>query len=104
MYLKLMLTSVSNYSQGAALVGAAIRDSSAVIREQVKGVVLLGWTKNQQNNGKIPNFPANRLLVYCEKGDLVCTGSLIVLPAHLSYGDEAAGPAPEFMLAKIRAS
>ncbi|KAK3984668.1 cutinase-domain-containing protein [Cladorrhinum sp. PSN332] len=92
----------SGYSQGAALVGAAIRDSSAAIREQIKGVVLFGWTKNKQNGGKIPNYPANRLLVYCESGDLVCTGTLIVLPPHLSYQDEAAGPAPEFLLQKLR--
>ncbi|KAK4160730.1 family 5 putative carbohydrate esterase [Cladorrhinum sp. PSN259] len=94
----------TGYSQGAALVGAAIRDSSAVIREQIKGVVLFGWTKNKQNNGKIPNYPANRLLVYCESGDLVCSGTLIVLPAHLTYQDEAAGPAPEYLIQKIRSS
>ncbi|KAM7184531.1 family 5 putative carbohydrate esterase [Naviculisporaceae sp. PSN 640] len=92
----------SGYSQGAALVGAAIRDSSATIREQIKGVVLFGWTKNEQNNGRIPNYPVDRLRVYCESGDLVCNGTLIVLPAHLTYGDEAAGPAPEWLISKVR--
>lgn len=89
-------------SQGAALVGAAVRDSSAAIREQIKGVVLFGWTKNEQNNGRIPNYPVDRLRVYCESGDLVCNGTLIVLPAHLTYGDEAAGPAPEWLISKVR--
>ncbi|KAK4202985.1 cutinase-domain-containing protein [Triangularia verruculosa] len=92
------------YSQGAALAGAAISQSSAVIREQIKGVVLYGWTKNKQNNGQIPNYPANRLKVYCESGDLVCNGSLIVLPAHGSYADEAADEAPKFLISRINAS
>ncbi|KAM7210573.1 family 5 putative carbohydrate esterase [Rhypophila decipiens] len=91
----------AGYSQGAALVGAAIRDSSAAIREQVKGVVLFGWTKNKQNGGRIPGYPVDRLLVYCESGDLVCEGTLIVLPNHLSYNDEASGPAPEFLISRL---
>ncbi|KAK4465037.1 cutinase-domain-containing protein [Cladorrhinum samala] len=89
------------YSQGAALAGAAVRDSSAAIREQIKGVVLFGWTKNLQNLGKIPNYPADRLEVFCAIGDLVCTGSLIVTPAHLTYGDEADNEAPRFLLSKL---
>ena len=92
------------YSQGAALAGVAIRDSSAAIREQIKGVALFGWTKNQQNSGRIPNYPANRLIVFCESGDLVCTGTLIVLPPHLTYADEAEDEAPKFLIARINAS
>ncbi|KAK4222440.1 family 5 putative carbohydrate esterase [Podospora fimiseda] len=92
----------AGYSQGGAVIGAAIRDSSAAIREQIKGVIMFGWTKSKQNNGKIPNYPVDRLLNYCESGDLICAGTLIVLPAHLTYHDEAAGPAPEFLLRKIR--
>ncbi|KAK3312297.1 cutinase-domain-containing protein [Apodospora peruviana] len=92
------------YSQGAALTAAAIRDSSATIREQIKGVVLFGYTKNLQNSGKIPNYPANRLTVYCAFGDLVCTGSLVVTAAHLTYGDEAEDEAPKFLISKINSS
>jgi cutinase len=92
------------YSQGAALVAAAIRDSSATIRDQIKGVVLFGYTKNKQNNGQIINYPSNRLTVYCENGDAVCNGTLLVLPAHLTYADEAEGPAPQFLIARINAS
>ncbi|KAK0625926.1 cutinase-domain-containing protein [Immersiella caudata] len=92
------------YSQGAALAAAAIRDSSATIREQIKGVVLFGYTKNKQNNGGIPNYPSSRLTVFCESGDAVCNGTLLVLPAHLTYADEAEGPAPRFLIARINAS
>lgn len=74
------------------------------MREQIKGVVLFGYTKNQQNNGQIPNYPAARLAVYCESGDLVCDGTLIVLPPHLAYADEAEDQAPKFLIARIAAS
>jgi len=40
-----------DHSQGAALVAAAIRDSSATIREQIKGVVLFGYTKKSRTTG-----------------------------------------------------
>ncbi|KAK4164651.1 family 5 putative carbohydrate esterase [Cladorrhinum sp. PSN259] len=89
------------YSQGAALAGQAIATSSAAIREQIKAVVLFGWTKNEQNNGVIPNYPANRLKVYCESADLVCSGTLIVTPAHSTYKDEAEGVAPQFLISKL---
>ncbi|KAK4181353.1 cutinase-domain-containing protein [Triangularia setosa] len=92
------------YSQGAALAAASIRDSSATIREQIKGVVLFGYTKNLQNLGRIPNYPRERTEVYCAIGDLVCTGSLIVTAAHLTYGDEARNEAPRFLIARINAS
>ncbi|KAM7194571.1 Cutinase domain containing protein [Naviculisporaceae sp. PSN 640] len=92
------------YSQGAALTAAAIRDTTAAIRAQIKGVVLFGYTKNKQNNGGVPNYPQNRVAVYCADGDLVCTGTLIVTPAHGTYADEAQGPAPAFLIAQINSS
>jgi len=93
-----------DHSQGAALVAAAIRDSSATIREQIKGVVLFGYTKNKQNNELIVNYPASRLKVYCEKDDGVCSGGLSITPAHSTYGDEAAGVGPQFLIERINAS
>ena len=92
------------HSQGAALTAAAISDSSSTIREQIKGVVLFGYTKNLQNLGRIPNYPSNRLEVYCAVGDAVCTGTLLVLPAHLTYSDEADREAPRFLISRINAS
>ncbi|KAK3984899.1 cutinase-domain-containing protein [Cladorrhinum sp. PSN332] len=92
------------YSQGAALAAASIRDSSAAIREQIKGVVLFGYTKNLQNLGRIPDYPRDRTEVYCAVGDLVCSGSLVVTAAHLTYGDEARNEAPRFLIARINAS
>ncbi|KAK0639790.1 cutinase-domain-containing protein [Cercophora newfieldiana] len=94
----------AGYSQGGALAGAAIRDSSAAVREQIKGVTLFGWTKQKQWNNQIPNFPAARLKTFCESGDQICNGSLVVLPAHLEYGDEGAEEGPEFLIARVNAS
>uniref|UniRef100_A0A8H7KAA3 cutinase n=1 Tax=Bionectria ochroleuca TaxID=29856 RepID=A0A8H7KAA3_BIOOC len=68
-------------SQGAALIAAAVSDLSATVREQVKGAVLFGYTKNKQNNGQIPNYPADRTAIYCAEGDLVCEGTLTIAPS-----------------------
>ncbi|KAJ4395183.1 hypothetical protein N0V91_011026 [Didymella pomorum] len=91
------------YSQGSALMAAALTDATATVRNQVVGTVLFGYTQNQQNRGGIPNYPSDRLEVFCAVGDLVCDGTLIITAAHLSYGDEAAGEAPRFLASKIGA-
>ena len=111
------------YSQGAALTAATISALSSTIRNKIVGVVLFGYTKvrgdhltclqgpeltsfptqNLQNAGRIPNYPADRTKVFCNVGDLVCTGTLIVALPHLMYGTDAAGAAPRFLLSKINA-
>jgi cutinase len=57
---------------------ATISDLSATLKNQIAGVALFGYTKNLQNRGQIPSFPAAKTRVYCATGDLVCTGSLII--------------------------
>lgn len=90
-------------SQGGALTAAAIRDLNPSIRDKIVGVVLFGYTKNQQNDGMIVNYPSNRLRIYCHNNDLVCNGGLLTLPNHYDYGGEAEGPASEFLANQIRA-
>lgn len=80
---------------------AAISDLNSGVRDKVVGTVLFGYTKNQQNRGAIPNYPSDRLEVFCAAGDLVCTGSLTITAAHLSYGDEARSQAPRFLISKL---
>jgi cutinase len=63
--------------------------------------VLFGYTKNLQNLGGVPNYPRDRLEVFCAVGDLVCSGTLTITVAHLSYGDEAEREAPAFLISKI---
>ncbi|KAF3036268.1 hypothetical protein E8E11_005792 [Didymella keratinophila] len=91
------------YSQGSALIAAALTDATATVRDQVVGTVLFGYTQNLQNRGGVPNYPSDRLEIFCAVGDLVCDGTLIITAAHLSYGDEAVGEAPRFLASKIGA-
>ncbi|KAG8672566.1 separase/separin [Fusarium poae] len=91
------------YSQGAALAAAAVTDVDPAIREKIAGTVLFGYTKNLQNRGKIPSYPEDRTKVFCNAGDLVCTGTLIVAGPHLLYQTDASGPAPRFLIEKADA-
>ncbi|KAJ1322856.1 cutinase [Microdochium nivale] len=92
---------VGGYSQGAALTAAAVSRLSSAASAKVVGAVLFGYTKNLQNGGRIPNFATSKTAIYCAAGDLVCSGSLIITAAHLSYGGVAAGAAPQFLISKI---
>ncbi|KAF1952543.1 carbohydrate esterase family 5 protein [Byssothecium circinans] len=89
------------YSQGSAVIAGAVPGLTAAQRNQVKGIVFFGYTRNQQNNGGVPSYPTANLRVYCAEGDLVCEGTLVITAAHFSYGDEAGGPAPQFLESKI---
>lgn len=90
-------------SQGTALAAAAVSKLDAEVMDQVKGCVLFGYTKNAQNKKGIPNYPADRTAIYCNTGDAVCTGTLMITAAHFMYQRDAAGPAPEFLISKIGA-
>jgi len=94
---------VGGYSQGAALTAAAVSKLPAATQSKVVGAVLFGYTKNLQNRGQIPNYPAANTKIFCAVGDLVCTGSLVITAAHLSYNDEASTEAPQFLISKIGA-
>ncbi|PPJ61181.1 hypothetical protein CBER1_10301 [Cercospora berteroae] len=89
------------YSQGAALIAAAVTALPAQQKEQVKGVVLYGYTKNRQNNGQIPNYPAARTKVFCNASDGVCGGGLAVTAGHLTYTSDV-NAAVEFLQAAVR--
>lgn len=75
----------------------AIPGLSAAIQNQIKGVVLFGYTRNFQNQGRIPNFPTSKTRVYCQLGDLVCTGTLVVTLSHFLYTDESLIDAPAYL-------
>lgn len=89
------------YSQGTAVMAGSVGELDAAVKEQVKGVVLFGYTKNTQNGRRIPDFPTERTEIYCSVGDAVCWGSLFILPSHFGYNDEARNEAPEFLIKRI---
>lgn len=64
---------------------SAVSTLDATAQAQVKGVVLYGYTKNAQNDGKIPNYPPEQTKVFCNVDDGVCGGALAVTAGHLTY-------------------
>ncbi|KAF2421043.1 cutinase [Tothia fuscella] len=93
---------VSGYSQGAALVHRAVEDRSAAVKAKIVGVVTYGDTQNLQDRGRVPNFPSEKLLIICNAGDLVCSGTLTITAAHLAY-EPRVGQAVAFLTGRIRA-
>ncbi|KAF4919126.1 Cutinase 1 [Colletotrichum viniferum] len=89
------------YSQGTAVMAGSISGLSTTIKNQIKGVVLFGYTKNLQNLGRIPNFETSKTEVYCDIADAVCYGTLFILPAHFLYQTDAAVAAPRFLQTRI---
>jgi cutinase len=92
------------YSQGTAVMSNSVSQLDAATKEQVKGVVLFGYTKNAQNRGRIPDYPTERTKVFCNVGDMVCTGTLTITAAHFGYGTAARGEAPRFLESRINAA
>ncbi|KAJ4288705.1 hypothetical protein N0V88_007239 [Collariella sp. IMI 366227] len=89
------------YSQGTAVMSNAVSELSSTVRDQIKGVVLFGYTKNLQNGGGIPNFPATKTKVYCNAADAVCWGTLFILPSHFLYTTDSTVNAPRWLATKF---
>ena len=65
-------------SQGAAVNHRAIEDLSDNIMNQIAGVVTFGDTQSRKDGGKIPNFPSDKIKIFCGGAihDTVCDGVL----------------------------
>ncbi|BCS30511.1 uncharacterized protein APUU_80814A [Aspergillus puulaauensis] len=92
----------AGYSQGSAVISGAVQALDDSLRDKVKGVALFGFTRNLQDKGQIPGYPEDQTKVYCAVGDLVCSGTLIITPAHLTYGTDA-GSAADFLAGTVDA-
>ncbi|QDS77950.1 hypothetical protein FKW77_001513 [Venturia effusa] len=73
------------FSQGTAVVFNAVGTLPEDIKKRVVGVALYGYTHNKQNKGIIPNYPPERVKVFCPASDGVCGGMLAVNAGHFSY-------------------
>lgn len=54
------------------------------IKNKVVGGVLFGDTRKKVEP-QIPNFPVDRVQIFCETGDVVCEGQLYVGKPHFKY-------------------
>ncbi|CAA9960113.1 Cutinase [Pyrenophora teres f. maculata] len=93
----------AGYSQGAAVNHRAIEELDQTVQDQIAGVVLYGDTQKTQDRNQIPNFPKDKVKIICQPGDAVCMGTLLVLPAHLTYGLRA-NEGVEFLVSQIKAT
>jgi cutinase len=83
----------------------AIPALPADIRNSFTAGLLFGDTKNKQSGGKITNWPAEKLKIFCAKDDGVCDGGLNVNAGHVSYlssGDLQKGV--QYLIEKIDAA
>jgi cutinase len=90
------------YSQGAALQHRAIEALPKNIQDRIAAVVLFGDTKNKQDGGRIKNFPQDKVRIFCNKNDGVCSGGLNVNAGHLAYSAANFTEAASFILSKIK--
>ncbi|WYZ35217.1 hypothetical protein EsH8_I_001493 [Colletotrichum jinshuiense] len=94
---------VGGYSQGAAVTHRAVEDLPQGQKDQIVAAFMFGDTQNTQDKAQIPNFPKDKTKIICAKGDAVCKGTLTILPAHLSYGNQA-GNMADFISQKLTAA
>jgi cutinase len=74
------------------------------IKSKIIGGVLFGDTR-KKIEPQIPKYPAERVQIFCEPGDVVCEGQLYVGKQHFKY--KANGypeKAVEFLKSRIEAT
>jgi cutinase len=72
-------------SQGAAVLHGSISTLSSDIQNQILGVVTFGDTRNKQDKGQIPNFPKDKIRIFCAPFDVLCLNLDLISPTHFSY-------------------
>ncbi|TKX20949.1 cutinase-like protein 8 [Elsinoe australis] len=73
------------YSQGAAVIHGLAKKLSTTVQNKVAGLITFGDTRNGEDGGKIPPFPAAKVKIYCLADDGVCGPVLDVTAAHSNY-------------------
>ncbi|KAF8665369.1 hypothetical protein AX16_000388 [Volvariella volvacea WC 439] len=77
---------ISGYSQGAQVTHLAAARLSSAVQQRVNAAVVFGDPKRGE---PFPGVINGRSITFCAFGDLICSGSAIILPPHLSYGSDA---------------
>ncbi|PMD54538.1 carbohydrate esterase family 5 protein [Hyaloscypha bicolor E] len=80
----------SGYSQGGQVVHNAIGLLPATVAAWISKVVIFGDPDDGQ---ALPNVASSKVDVYCHDGDNICVNGDLILPAHLTYGINAAAAA-----------
>src|SRR5205085_10895174 len=82
----------------------AVSSLPANVKNKLVAGVMFGDTRNKQDRGQIPNFPRDKVTIYCAKNDGVCGGGLNVNAGHFAYMGNGDGPkAIAFLKSKIDA-
>lgn len=91
---------VSGYSQGAAMVHRSIERVSTAVKARIAAAVTFGDTQNAQDGGRIPGFDTAKTRIFCNDGDRVCDGTLIITGAHSDYRSSIS-PAVTFIRGRV---
>ncbi|POR31269.1 Cutinase [Tolypocladium paradoxum] len=76
---------VGGYSQGAAITHRAVESLPRSQKNKITAAFTFGDTQNEQDHGKINNFPAQKTHIICNEDDGNCGGTLVLTPAHMNY-------------------
>ncbi|KAK7041726.1 hypothetical protein VNI00_009015 [Paramarasmius palmivorus] len=87
----------SGYSQGGQLVHNSAALLSPEVAARVSAVVIFGDPKSRQ---RVPNIDTSKVKVFCNFGDNICDGGVLILPPHLTYGTDATDAA-RFVVSKV---
>ncbi|ROT41149.1 cutinase-2 [Sodiomyces alkalinus F11] len=94
---------VGGYSQGAAVTHRAVESLPQAQKDQIAAAFTFGDTRNRQDRGQIPNFPPEKTNIICNTGDAVCSGTLVITPAHFAYGSRV-DEQVAFITSRLRAA
>lgn len=80
----------------------AVSTLDPALKAKLAGGVMFGDTRNKQDRGQVPNFPKDKVTIFCVKNDGVCGGMLNVNAGHFAYMQNGDGPkAISFLKSKI---
>ncbi|KAI9329016.1 cutinase [Zopfochytrium polystomum] len=86
---------MAGYSQGGQLVHNAANMLPASVMAQVNSAVIFG----DPNNGTaVTNLAPAKTKVICHPDDNICQQGIVILPAHLTYGNLNAAEAAAFVV------